>query len=275
LSSEPPTADPYALNQYREYLRILALQQVALRYQGKVDLSGIVQETLWEAHRELKKGCAVHDGKRLPWLRRILSNNLADAVRRTLTQIATHMGRVREAVVGLLKRGLRQLLFDNVVSSEPSIECRLLHTSFDSAVAKRKGLQNVRLSAETRTGAADSGTESAEIADCLGSDHQQSTWPNPSRTNRRVRHRSQQRGLTRAMALPAEILAEIRYARTALDYIATASITTLAANSISDCAPASGGIVGLWKSPESPVRNSRSMRRPARERFRPIARRRH
>jgi RNA polymerase sigma-70 factor, ECF subfamily len=180
VSAEPPTADPYVLNQYQEYLKILALQQVALRFQGKVDLSGIVQETLWEAHRELQKGCAVHDGKRLPWLRRILSNNLADAVRRmvankrnvgrevslqqsveqsslrleawlaqevpperkleqeehvlqlvhalsklpeaqrealmlhywtgwTLVQIATHMGRSREAVAGLLKRGLREL----------------------------------------------------------------------------------------------------------------------------------------------------------------------
>ena len=82
MSPESPAADPFALNQYREYLRILALQQVALRFQGKVDLSGIVQETLWEAHQELQEGCIVDAGKRLPWLRRILSNNLADAVRR-------------------------------------------------------------------------------------------------------------------------------------------------------------------------------------------------
>ena len=180
MSHEPLPADPYALNQYREYLKILALQQVALRFQGKLDPSGIVQETLWEAHKELQGGCHVETGKRLPWLRRILSNNLADAVRRmaaekrnvgrevslqhsveqssmrleawlaredrperklereervlqlvaalaklpdaqrealmlhywtgwTLAQIAAHMGRSREAVAGLLKRGLRQL----------------------------------------------------------------------------------------------------------------------------------------------------------------------
>jgi RNA polymerase sigma-70 factor, ECF subfamily len=180
VPSKPPASDPFALNQYREYLRILALQQVGLRFQGKVDLSGIVQETLWEAHRELEGGCHVDGGKRLPWLRRILSNNLTDAVRRmaadkrnvgrevslqvsieqssmrleawlaqedaphhkleqeervlqlvdalgklpdaqrealtlhywtgwTLVQIAAHLGRSREAVAGLLKRGLRQL----------------------------------------------------------------------------------------------------------------------------------------------------------------------
>ena len=41
--------DPFALNQYRDYLRILASQQLAGRFQGKADLSGIVQKTLWES----------------------------------------------------------------------------------------------------------------------------------------------------------------------------------------------------------------------------------
>ena len=82
MSPESPATDPFALNHYREYLKILASQQAALRLQGKVDLSGVVQDTLWEAHRELQGGCHVDAGKRLPWLRRILSNNLADAVRR-------------------------------------------------------------------------------------------------------------------------------------------------------------------------------------------------
>ena len=81
-SPKSPPADPHALNQYGHYLRILASQQIALRFQGKVDLSGVVQETLWEAHQELEDGSHVAAGQRLPWLRRILSNNLADAVRR-------------------------------------------------------------------------------------------------------------------------------------------------------------------------------------------------
>ncbi len=180
MLSQPGSTDPHALDQYRDYLRILAAQQVATRFQGKVDLSGIVQETLWEAHREIERGAAVGPGQRLPWLRRILSNNLTDAVRQmqadkrdigrevslqqvveqssmrleawlacempphrpieheehvlqlvralaklpqaqresltlhywsglTLAQIASHLGRSREAVAGLIKRGVRQL----------------------------------------------------------------------------------------------------------------------------------------------------------------------
>ena len=50
--------------------------------QGKVDLSGIVQETLWEAHQEIARGAHVPADERLGWLRRILSHNLTDEVRR-------------------------------------------------------------------------------------------------------------------------------------------------------------------------------------------------
>ena len=75
MSPESPAADPFALNQYREYLRILASQQAALRLQGKVDLSLMLH--YWTG-----------------W---------------TLAQIADQIGRSREAVAGLIKRGLRQL----------------------------------------------------------------------------------------------------------------------------------------------------------------------
>jgi RNA polymerase sigma-70 factor (ECF subfamily) len=71
-----------SLEQYRDYLRLLAAHQLALRFQGKADPSGIVQETLWEAHRELARGAQLAPGDRLAWLRRILANNLADEVRR-------------------------------------------------------------------------------------------------------------------------------------------------------------------------------------------------
>lgn len=173
-------ADEHALERYREYLRLVASQQLAPRFRAKVDLSGVVQETLFEAEREVAGGLIVPSGQRLSWLRRILSNNLGDALRRatadkrdmrrevplhqsveassqqlelwlardlapdreaereeqvlvlvaalgqlpeaqraalilhywsgwTLAQIAEHLDRSRDAVAGLIKRGVREL----------------------------------------------------------------------------------------------------------------------------------------------------------------------
>jgi RNA polymerase sigma-70 factor (ECF subfamily) len=178
--TNPASAQAHALEQYREYLRLLASQQLATRFRGKVDPSGIVQATLWEANQELARGVKVQSGERLAWLRRILANNLADEVRRftaekrdvgrevslqqaieqssqqlevwlardlpidsalvreeqllhvvaaltklpeaqrealfehywngsTLVEIAIQLGRTRDAVAGLIKRGLRQV----------------------------------------------------------------------------------------------------------------------------------------------------------------------
>jgi RNA polymerase sigma-70 factor (ECF subfamily) len=178
------------LEQYRDYLRLLASEQFAGRYRGKADLSGVVQQTLWEAHGQLNSGLQVPSQERRPWLRRILANNLADEVRRltaekrdvarevplqqavelssqrleqwlacemnpdsalqqeeqllqliaaltnlpeaqreaiilhywsgwTLVQIADQLCRTRDAVAGLLKRGLRQLRLDLSAGDKP------------------------------------------------------------------------------------------------------------------------------------------------------------
>jgi RNA polymerase sigma-70 factor (ECF subfamily) len=180
MSKRGDATDGYDLEHYRDYLRLLAQQQLDGRYQAKVDGSGVVQNTLWEAHQELARGRKVPPEERLAWLRRILANNLLDEVRRfasdkrnvaremslqraieesserldewlardlassglsghsshvlqmasalaklpesqrnalvlhywsgqTLSQIADSLGRSRDAVAGLLKRGLQQL----------------------------------------------------------------------------------------------------------------------------------------------------------------------
>jgi len=169
-----------SLEQYRDYLRLLASHQFGDRFQGKIDLSGVVQETLFEAHQEKARGVNVTPAERLAWLRRILANNLADQARRLmadkrdvsreislqaavelssqrleewlatemppgmameqdeqllalvaalahlpeaqreavilhywsgqrLAEIAEHLGRSRDAIAGLIKRGLHQL----------------------------------------------------------------------------------------------------------------------------------------------------------------------
>jgi len=166
---------------YRDYLRVLAALQLDPRLRGKVDLSGIVQQTLLEAHQAKEQVIDQPADECLAWLRRILAHNLADEIRKltsnkrdarrerslqqavehssqkleaflaaddsapgarmerqewavrlaealgrlpdaqreaimlqhwhewSLDEIAAHMGRTRNAIAGLLKRGLRQL----------------------------------------------------------------------------------------------------------------------------------------------------------------------
>lgn len=67
---------------YRSYLRFLAETQIDPRLKVHVDLSGVVQQTLLEAHQAMQAGTAQVT---LQWLRRILANNLTDEVRRLHT----------------------------------------------------------------------------------------------------------------------------------------------------------------------------------------------
>jgi RNA polymerase sigma-70 factor (ECF subfamily) len=75
-------AEDDVLERYRTYLALLARLQGDRRLQGKIDLSGIVQQTLLEAHRGLPRFQAKSRGELAGWLRRILANNLADEMRR-------------------------------------------------------------------------------------------------------------------------------------------------------------------------------------------------
>jgi RNA polymerase sigma-70 factor (ECF subfamily) len=72
------------LERFRAYLGLLARLEIAPRLRDKVDLSGIVQQTLWEAHKEISIGPSRprSDAETMAWLRSVLSHNLADVLRK-------------------------------------------------------------------------------------------------------------------------------------------------------------------------------------------------
>ena len=70
------------LARFRTYLHLLVRLHLDPRLRGKVDLSGVVQQTLWEGHRALGPLPPPGDAQLAALLRRLLANNLADEVRK-------------------------------------------------------------------------------------------------------------------------------------------------------------------------------------------------
>jgi RNA polymerase sigma-70 factor (ECF subfamily) len=122
-----------ALDHYRDYLRLLARLQMDPRLRRKIDPSDVVQETLMQAHVARASFRGTSEGELAAWLRRILCNNLAQALRR--------FGRQRRNLT--LERSLEQAVDASSARLEAWLEAD--HTGPRQRV--ERGEQLIRLAA--------------------------------------------------------------------------------------------------------------------------------
>jgi RNA polymerase sigma-70 factor, ECF subfamily len=82
MSKGAVAPSPGPLENYREYLRLLARLQLDLRLRSEFDPSDIVQQTLLKAHERFDQFRGQTDPELRAWLRAILARSLLDAGRK-------------------------------------------------------------------------------------------------------------------------------------------------------------------------------------------------
>jgi RNA polymerase sigma-70 factor, ECF subfamily len=80
--SQTPGEFGSPLEQFREYLNLLARLQIRSGLRGQIDASDLVQQTLLKAHRNRDQFRGETDAERAGWLRAILANQVRDACRK-------------------------------------------------------------------------------------------------------------------------------------------------------------------------------------------------
>jgi RNA polymerase sigma-70 factor (ECF subfamily) len=76
-----PARNGLELEPFQSYLYLLARSHIDPRHRARLDPSDIVQQTLLNAYQKQDQFRGTTDAERMAWLKQILTNNLADAVR--------------------------------------------------------------------------------------------------------------------------------------------------------------------------------------------------
>ena len=79
--SQPLADSSQSLERFRPYLKLLARTHLNPRQQAKLDSSDVVQQTLLDAFAKCDQFRGSSEAELAAWLREILKNNLADAIR--------------------------------------------------------------------------------------------------------------------------------------------------------------------------------------------------
>jgi RNA polymerase sigma-70 factor (ECF subfamily) len=125
------------LERYRAYLGLLARLQVDPHWRARIDLSGAVQQTLFEAHQIMRDGDGHSPEERLAWLRKSLANNLRDEFRKLHADMRdVRRERSLEAALGQSSQRLEAWLV--ATNSSPSERCQREEEAVELALALQR-----------------------------------------------------------------------------------------------------------------------------------------
>ena len=116
---EPRRAVPVRhVESYRGYLLLLARVQLAQQFQGRLDPSDLVQQTLLKAHQNRGQFRGTSEAEQMAWLRVILANAMADAVRK----ISPKAGGRERSLEAALEQSSRNL--EAILAAEQTSPCQ-------------------------------------------------------------------------------------------------------------------------------------------------------
>jgi RNA polymerase sigma-70 factor (ECF subfamily) len=120
--------DERPLEEYRDYLRLLARTQLGPRLQAKLDASDVAQQAILQAHQARRQFRGTTEAEKLAWLRAILANVLAAVTRQFAARIRD-VGRERSLEGDLeLSASRLECLFaaDQTSPSQRAVRCEEL-----------------------------------------------------------------------------------------------------------------------------------------------------